>query len=57
VTAEDRARFVAQLARELGTTPADVEANLREAVAAGFLVETPDGWQATLPPTSEGTRR
>jgi DNA-binding MarR family transcriptional regulator len=56
VTAEDRARFVAQLARELGTTPADVEANLREAVAAGF-VETPDGWQATLPPTSEGTRR
>lgn len=50
-----RTRFVAQPARELNSTPAEVEANLREAVAAGLLVETTDGWQATFPATDEGT--
>lgn len=54
-TPAERRRFVAQLARELGTTPAAVERSLREAIDAGLLIETPGGWQATFPP-EEATR-
>jgi hypothetical protein len=48
-TRADRRRFMAQLARELGTTVADVEQRMSEAVAAGLLRETANGWQATMP--------
>jgi predicted transcriptional regulator len=44
-----RRRFIAQLAQETGTTVADVERHLSEAIAAGLLIETADGWQATIP--------
>jgi hypothetical protein len=45
----DRARFLAVVAAETGQTVERVAEDIRQAVKLGWLVETPDGWQAALP--------
>lgn len=49
VTPADRGRFIARLAAETGQTPEQVAQHLRQAVDAGWLIETRHGWQAALP--------
>lgn len=48
-TAAARGRFIARLAAKTGQTPEQVTEHLRQAVDAGWLIVTRDGWQAALP--------
>lgn len=48
-TPQDRMRFLAAVAAETGQTVEQVAHHMRRAVEIGWLIETPDGWQAALP--------
>lgn len=48
-TREDRMAFLSMLAAETGQTVEEVAEHIRTAVQLGWLIETPDGWQAAVP--------
>jgi hypothetical protein len=56
VTQQDRDRFLRRLAEETGQPVEEVVEHVREAVRLGWLIETPDGWQAAIPVDAEGQR-
>ena len=49
LTRRNRAEFVAVLAAEIGQPVHEVADHIRQAVEYGWLIETPDGWQAAIP--------
>ena len=49
VTRGEREKFLAVLAAKTGQPVEDVAEHIRQAVELGWLIETPDGWQAALP--------
>ena len=49
LTRRDRQDFIAVLAAEIGQPVEEVAEHIRQAVDLGWLIETPDGWQAALP--------
>ena len=49
VTRRQRSRFLADLAAATGQPLEEVAEHIRQAVDMGWLIETPDGWQAAIP--------
>jgi hypothetical protein len=49
VTGRERDGFLAILAAETGQPVEQVAEHIRSAVEHGWLIETPEGWQAALP--------